>query len=118
MLCLASSHVSYVDPGLDLVQVAAGPFLCPHQPLELCGRGGFVPAVCPLAARRVPETSEHVWKLLLRFSNLLHKSGTSVIFNGVFSKLSANGLLVLAITDRAKIINAAIRASALGTYSP
>lgn len=118
MLFLTFSHVSYVDPGLDLVQVAAGPFLRPHQPLELCGRGGFVPAVCPLAARQALETSGHVWKLLLCFSNLSHKSGTSVIFNGGFTKISANGLLVLAITDRAKIINTAIRASALGTYSP
>lgn len=33
MLFLTFSHVSYVDPGLDLVQVTAGPFLRPHQPL-------------------------------------------------------------------------------------
>lgn len=29
-----TSHVSYVDPGLDLIQVATGSFLCPHEPVE------------------------------------------------------------------------------------
>ena len=33
--CARDSHVPHVDPGLDLVQVAAGPVLGPHQPLQL-----------------------------------------------------------------------------------
>lgn len=118
MLFLTFSHVSYVDPGLDLVQVAAGPFLCPHQPLEFSGGGGFVPAICPLGARQAVETSGHAWKRFLCFINLSHKSRTSIIFNRVFKKNSANGLIVLAITDTNKTINTAIRASAVGTYSP
>lgn len=61
----AASHVSDVDAGVDLVQVSAGPPLCPHQPLELRGRGGFVPAaVRPLEARPAVEASGHVRTLL------------------------------------------------------
>ena len=61
------SHVSNIDPGMNFIQMAAGAFHYPHQPLELRSRGGLIPAACPLRARQAAEASGHVWMLHLCF---------------------------------------------------
>lgn len=67
---MSFSHVSDVDPGMNLIQMVTGPFFCPHQPLELWSWGGFIPAFCPLRARQAAEASGHVWILHFCFYNL------------------------------------------------
>lgn len=44
---MSVSHVSDVDPGMNLIQMVTGPFFCPHQSLKLWSWGGFHTGLLP-----------------------------------------------------------------------
>lgn len=115
-----SSHVSNVDPGLNLIQMVAGAILCPHQPLELWSRGGLIPAVCPPRARQAVEASGHVWALHLFFlQSVKQKYHISMfsqslfwqhwLFNYIWTTQSADKTSNTLLSDGALIIWAPVQ---------